>query len=101
MQNYTASVFDKYCAIPSGMTGVPQSRRKYIPVGSSAASMRRTSFFTARYLPFINTFSHILNVMIWPNREEKMYLKSKASAPGMARTIRMDAAILCDQAYLS
>jgi hypothetical protein len=27
--------------------------------------------------------------------------KSKASAPGMARPIRMDAGILCDQAYLS
>ncbi|MGC0876421.1 hypothetical protein WKG84_02770, partial [Pantoea agglomerans] len=36
-----------------------------------------------------------------PNREGKVCLKSKASAPGKARPIRMDAGILCDQAYLS
>jgi hypothetical protein len=33
--------------------------------------------------------------------EGKVSLKSKAAAPGMARPIRMNAGILCDQAYLS
>ncbi|OXH80555.1 hypothetical protein CBI57_04435 [Pantoea agglomerans] len=42
-----------------------------------------------------------LKAMIKPNREGKVCLKSKASVPGMARPIRMDAGILCDQAYLS
>jgi len=39
--------------------------------------------------------------MIKPNREGMVCLKSKASAPGMARPIRMDAGILCDQAVIS
>jgi len=43
----------------------------------------------------------LLKAMHQPNREGKVCLKSKASAPGMARPIRMDAGILCDQAYLS
>ncbi|KDA96026.1 hypothetical protein T296_06050 [Pantoea agglomerans Eh318] len=42
-----------------------------------------------------------LKAMIKPNREGMVCLKSKASVPGMARPIRMDAGILCDQAYLS
>ncbi|MGC0987446.1 hypothetical protein WKH15_23290, partial [Pantoea agglomerans] len=40
-------------------------------------------------------------VMHRPNREGIVCLKSKASTPGMAWPIRMDAGILCDQAYLS
>jgi len=43
----------------------------------------------------------LLKAMIKPNREGKDSLKSKASAPGMARPIRRDAGILCDQAVLS
>jgi len=42
-----------------------------------------------------------LKAIIKPNREGMVCLKSKASVPGMARPIRMDAGILCDQAYLS
>ena len=40
----------------------------------------------------------LLKAMIKPNREGKACLKSKASAPGKARPIRMDAGILCDRA---
>jgi len=47
------------------------------------------------------TSAHVLKAMIKPNREGMICLKSKASAPGMARPIRMDAGILCDQADLS
>jgi len=42
-----------------------------------------------------------LKAMIKPNREGMVCLKSKASVLGIARPIRMDAGILCDQAYLS
>jgi len=43
----------------------------------------------------------LLKAMHQSNREGKACLKSKASAPGMARPIRMDAGMLCDQACLS
>ncbi|PAW36652.1 hypothetical protein CIL06_13435 [Pantoea vagans] len=64
--------------------------------------MYQTPYFTADFslLNLNFAFARLITAMIKPNREGMVCLKSKASAPGMARPIRMDAGTLCNQAYL-